>query len=320
MKIIIRNVVWYFYYLYDRIKCQPSKNSARAIDDRLSNQIEIEIAQARPQKVIIFAAYEKERDDDYIEYFISMVEHSLVIIINNTSNHEYGVEKKNRSVIWVNRPNFGRDIAAYKLGIRSVVSAKCKHIKDLSLINDSLYILKSSFFDFFTIEFSEDVLVHSYSSVPRPHARSYLIRLKPKVLDSLGTYLETIPFAKSRYNAIINGEIGMSKNVLLQYKIVLWVYSGVFKSKKFPNKNEEIYIKNFLKDPYELSSSSYTYQPDIIKREVFEKGLAAKEQVFFSVENSDLPQGAKREILKTILTSKRYFGIKNRLKLAIGEI
>ena len=112
----------------------------------------------------------------------------------------------------------------------------------------------------------------------------------------------------------------MSKNVLLQYKIVLWVYSGVFKSRKFPNKNEEIYIKNFLKDPYELSSSSYTYQPDVIKREVFEKGLAAKEQVFFLVENSDLPQGAKREILKTILISKRYFGIKNRLKLAIGEI
>lgn len=348
MKKIIRNIVWHFYYLYDRIKCWPNKNSVEAIDNRLSKQITFEIAQAAPEKIIIFATYEKARTDDYIEYFLSMIESSLVIIINNTSSKAYEVEKQNKSVIWVNRPNFGRDISSYKLGIRSAVRVKNKQIKDLALINDSLYILKSKFFEFFNIEFSEDILAHSYSTVPRPHARSYLIRLKPKVLESLDAYLDSIPFAKSRYNAVINGELGMSKNVLLKYKLGLWAYSGIFKrmysgtevrdldiygsihlSNKFiSNLNEslasdikeEIMLENFLKDPYEISSASSMYQPDVIKREVFEKKLASKEQVFFSIENSDLPSGAKTELLKQILITKRHLSIKNRLKLAIGEI
>lgn len=348
MKKLIRNVAWYFYYLYDRTRCLPKKNSVEAIDNRLSRQITLEIEQAAPEKVIIFATYEKARDDRYIDYFLSMVENSLVIIINNTSNNEYDVEKQNRSVIWVNRPNFGRDISSYKLGIRSVVSSKCKTIKDVSLINDSLYILKSRFFGFFTIDFPEDVFAHSFSTAPRPHARSYIMRLKPKVLKRLDTYLGSIPFAKSRYNAVTNGEIGMSKNVLLKYKIGLWAYSGIFKRLFSPNEvreidvygsnyisnayisepnellvsdiKERLNIENFLTDPYELSSGSIMYSPDVIKREIFEKGLATKAQVFFSVENSDLPEDAQNHILKQILITKRHFGIKNRLKLAIGEI
>jgi hypothetical protein len=348
MKKIIRNIVWYFYYLYDRIKCWPNKSSVEAIDNRLSKQITLEIAQAAPKKIIIFATYEKVRNDPYIEYFLSMIESSLVIIINNTSNKKYEVETQNRSVIWVNRPNFGRDISSYKLGIRSVVRAKSKQIKDLALINDSLYILKSNFFEFFNIEYPEDILAHSYSTEPRPHTRSYLMRLKPKVLESLDAYLDNIPFAKSRYNAVINGELGMSKNVLLKYKIGLWAYSGIFKrissakevrdldlydsnfiSKKYlvhlneslaSDIKEKIGIDNFLKDPYELGSSSRMHEPDVIKREVYEKGLASKAQVFFSIENSDLTECAKSQLLKKILISKRYIGIKNRFKLAIGEI
>lgn len=348
MKKIIRNVLWYFYYIYDRIKCMPIKNSVIEIDNRLSIQLADKINQQKCEKVIVFATYEKEPDDEYLKYFISMVDQSLVIIINNTNKHEYGVKKKNGFVLWVDRPNFGRDISSYKLGIRSVLRAKCNQIKDISLLNDSLYILKSKFFNFFEIEFSEDVLAHSYSTVPRPHARSYLMRLKPKVLESLETYLETIPFGKSRYNAVINGEVGMSKNTLLNYKIGLWAYTAVFKgmysetevqdldvygsnyiSNTFilhPKETlvrdirEKIRIENILKDPYEISSSSLMHHPDVIKREVFEKGLASKERVFFSIENSDLPDGAKIELLKQILISKRHLGIKNRFKLAIGEI
>ena len=348
MKKIIRNIAWYSYYLYDRVKCLPSKNSVKEIDNKLATLLANEIDEKKFEKVIIFATYEKELSDEYIKYFLPMVDHSLTVIINNTIKHEFGVESKDGSVIWVNRPNFGRDIASYKLGVRSVLRSQRNHIKDLTLINDSLYILKSKFFDFFTIEFSDDVLAHSYSTLPRPHARSYLIRLKPKVLDSLDAYLETIPFAKSRYNAVINGEIGMNKNVLLQYKIGLWAYSGIFKeissreesrdldvyssayiSNKYMPKatktlekdiKEKVFIDNFLRDPYELSSTSSMFQPNVIKREVYEKGLASKEKVFSAIENSELPDSAKKELLKQILISKRHFGIKNRLKLAIGEI
>lgn len=348
MKKIIRNIAWYSYYLYDRMKCLPSENSVKEIDNKLSTLLANAIDEKKFEKVIIFATYEKEPSDEYIKYFLSKVDHSLTVIINNTIKHEFGVERKDESVIWVNRPNFGRDIASYKLGIRSVLRSKCHPIKDLSLINDSLYILKSKFFDFFTIEFSDDVLAHSYSTLPRPHARSYLMRVKPKLLDRLDAYLETIPFSKSRYNAVINGEIGMSKNVLLKYKIGLWAYSGIFKdvysgteirdldvyssdyiSNKYMPKvtktlendiKEKIFIGNFLKDPYELSSTSSMFQPNVIKREVYEKGLASKEKVFSAIENSELPDSAKTELLKKILISKRHFGIKNQLKLAIGEI
>jgi hypothetical protein len=58
----------------------------------------------------------------------------------------------------------------------------------------------------------------------------------------------------------------------------------------------------------------------VIKREVYEKGLASKEKVFSVIENSELPDSAKTELLKQILISKRHFGIANRFKLAIGEI
>lgn len=170
MKKIIRHTLWYFYYLYDRIKCKPSKNSVKEIDNRLSIQLADEINQQKCEKFIIFATYEKEPDDEYLKYFISMVDHSLVIIINNTNKNKYDVMKKNGFVVWVDRPNFGRDIASYKLGVRSVLRVKCNQIKDITLLNDSLYILKSKFFNFFKIEFSEDVLAHSYSTVPHPYA------------------------------------------------------------------------------------------------------------------------------------------------------
>jgi hypothetical protein len=304
------------------VKCLPSENSVKEIDNKLSTLLANAIDEKKFEKVIIFATYEKELSDEYIKYFLSMVNHSLTVIINNTIKHEFGVERKDESVIWVNRPNFGRDIASYKLGVRSVLRSNCNHIKDLSLINDSLYILKSKFFDFFTIEFSDDVLAHSYSTLPRPHARSYLMRVKPKLLDRIDAYLETIPFSKSRYNAVINGEVGISKNVLLQYKIVLWAYSGVFKKmfSEVKDIEEKVFIENFLKDPYELSSTSSLFQPNVIKREVYEKGLASKEKVFSVIENSELPDSAKTELLKQILISKRHFGIANRFKLAIGEI
>lgn len=62
------------------------------------------------------------------------------------------------------------------------------------------------------------------------------------------------------------------------------------------------------------------YQLDVIKREIFEKGLETKARVYYSIENSDFPESAKTEVPEQILISKRHFGIINSIKLAIGEI
>jgi len=343
MKKLIRNIIWYCYYVYDSFKCTPHKGKVKRIDNEIAENVSKCIARRKPKKIIIFAAYGKKPDDEYISFFLQGVGHALTIVINNTEENKCGVEYFGESLIWVNRPNFGRDIAAYKLGIHSVVKSELKSIEDLALVNDSSFILKESFFNFFKDNFPEDVLAHSYSQTPFPHVRSYLLRIKQPLLDELNSYLMNFPMTKSRYNAVINGEIGISKAVFMKYKIGLWAYSGIFNGELKNNKINSLdlftsndfsiivnfkndqsisraSIRNFLNDPYQLSRNSFPYIPDVIKREVFEKRLATKEMVYFVIENSELTMSLKRKALTDILISKRHLGIKNILKMRIGEI
>jgi len=321
-----RNILWRCYYVYDLLKCAPHKNKVKITDHEIAEKVSKCVVQRNPEKIIIFAVYEKKLDDEYISFFLKSVGHALTIVINNTDQNKYGVEHFDKSLIWVNRPNFGRDIAAYKLGVHSVVLSDLKSLEDLSLINDSWYILKASLFNFFRDNFPEDVLAHSFSQRPYPHARSYLLRIKQPLLDSLNGFLINFPMAKSRYNAVINGEIGMSKAIFIKYKIGLWAHSGVLTGEL---NNESLvsdavstvaFMRDFLNDPYEISRNSISYVPDLIKKEMFEKALVTKETVCFVIENSQLPKNLKKNALTDILIRKRHFGIKNLLKLAIGEI
>lgn len=348
MKKLMRNIIWYCYYVYDLLRCVTHKGKVRIADLELLTKVSTFVAQRNPKKVIIFAAYEKKPDDPYISFFLEGVGDALTIVINNTDRDKYGVDCLSESLIWVNRPNFGRDIAAYKLGIHSVLLSDLIGIEDVSLVNDSFFILRRSFFNFFRDDFPEEVLAHSYSQTPFPHARSYLLRIKPPLLDKLNSYLMNFPNARSRYNAVINGEVGMSQEVFTKYRIGIWAYSrffnielknnpiqplDIFYSADFSKVenfvadtslsdtlSERLFLRSFLSDPYELARNSFSYIPDLIKREVFDKGLATKDHIYYLIEHSNLPRSVKRQVSSDILVPKRHMGLKTRLKMMIGEI
>lgn len=366
MNTIVKKFLWFCYYVYDLLKCAPKKNTVHEIDAKITQRLSKAISDKNPEQIIIFATYEKNVSDEYISYFLANLKDKFVVIINNTNIGEFGIECEVDNYIWVNRPNFGRDISCYAVGINSVVLAESRNIKDVCLINDSVYILKTSFFDFFNHEFRSDILAHSFSVNPYPHARSYLLRIKISVAVRLYDYLKKLPTAKSRYNAVINGEIGMSKAIFLKHRIGIWSYQRMLEEDNFINDlpvfdvftagiyseeftrnlkslrhlpekfaesfaekfaesfaddaRERFYLKNILNDPYELSHNTPGFRPDIIKREVVEKGLASKQLAYSVVEHSELPGSAKVELLENILIPKRYLGIKTRLKMMIGEI
>ena len=345
-----KSLLWLCYYILDRLRCAPLQKKVGQIDTNIVKELSKIISEKKLRKIIIFSCYEKDITDEYINHFLKNVEDIFVIFINNTEKKEYGLTHVENNFLWIDRPNYARDVGGYKVGISAAVLSKNHILEDISFTNDSVYILRSDFYDFFRKKFSEDIMGHSYSVKPYPHVRSYLFRIKASVAPRLNKYLSTLPLAKSRYNAVKNGEIGMSKKVFLKSKIGLWVYNGTFKDEYSSDKvstldtlqsdmvgnmkfteidkaisiaeeaKPRIYLKNFLSDPYEFTRNSPNYKPHLIKREVFEKGLASKEQVFYSVQNSDLPINAQKQILTNILISKRHIGIKVRIKMAIGEI
>jgi len=319
MKTLLLRLLWFSYFCYDYLSCIPSFKRIRDIDSKLSIKLSNYLrANKTKTNIVIFACYEKDLKDDYINYFISKLKDCQLIIINNSNENKPSISEVGKRVVWINRPNFSRDIGAYRLGISACKRSKLKPSDTITLTNDSFFVLKDSFFDFLVSPLQSEVIGHSFSSSPEPHIRSYCLRFNPKILDKLAIYLARIKPLRSRYSAIIQGEIGMSKNVLLKrdFRIRL-LHSPVESIKKQRINNTS---GDFILDPYEISQTTTTYMPEIIKREVVEKGLAKSKLVASMVSQSSLPNNVKNSILHRMLIDKTKKNLAYRFKRFIGEI
>jgi hypothetical protein len=151
--------------------------------------------------------------------------------------------------------------------------------------------------------------------------------------------LQKIPPTKSRYAAIKMGELGMSKYVFLNHICgVLPIPDGVCEHNSLAYRAEAIkekigsienikniaikklHFHNESLDPYEMKNASTYFIPAIIKREVYEKRLAAREQCLFWIKSSEIPEHMQDEITREILLNTRPRSFLNLLKRKIGEI
>jgi hypothetical protein len=291
------------------------------------------------ESVVILATYNKSPESPYINYLLSKLGGQSIIAINNTNDEHFNTKIIKDNIIWVDRPNYLRDIGAYRLGLKAIcLNQKIKPNK-IILMNDSYYILREEFFDQIAQAFDGDVVAHSFSTKPMPHFRSYFLSIKPVIFAALNEYLNKIPPTKSRYCAIKFGELGMSQNIFLNHVSRILPIGDHFNEKnklayvyhlsklqialsEVPNKIalKRLHYDNESLDPYNLKEASDCFIPAIIKREVYEKGLASMGQCLFWIKLSDIPEHIHQDIIKDILINTRIPSIANRFKRMIGEI
>ncbi|NQY42729.1 MAG: hypothetical protein HRT87_05225 [Legionellales bacterium] len=347
-KKIIRLASWYSYYWFDRICCYPKQHEVLKTDLDIENNLREQLAGAETNiPIILYACFEKEYDDPYLIHFAQNNSKNIIIFINNTNKKKLGVSRISSNHIWVNRQNYMRDIGAYRLGINALYNLAIAKANEVILINDSIYILRKDMYEFFRAMDNSEVLCHSFSTNPHRHVRSYLFRINSNLIEQINIYLDSLPITRSRFAAVIHGEIGMSKHVLLRQEINLWKYrkindlskyipepdiTEILQEEKLQNQISGILTKmlaentnikrtnNTLFDPYEISSTSSGFTPDIIKKEVFDKNLATEDKIIRVIQSSDIPIHIKPNIIRDILILKKHRGIKYRIKKAIGEI
>lgn len=349
MKKIIRNILWRLYYYYDRLKFKKHQAHISNIDSEISLDVSRRISNLGVKRIVLFATYKKNINHDYLKYFFDKIKSAHIIVLNNCERNEYGVEFSNEKLTWVNRPNFGRDIGAYKVGLSCILNARNLKLEDITFLNDSIFLLNDEIFQFFDAEFDADILGHSFSNSPTPHLRSYLFRVKLPLIQPIWDYLNKLPLTRSRYAAVIHGELGLSQNVFLKYDIQLW---KLIASNKNENFDELIYAKDvllenpmlighlnektlrdifnqmaryirmndLLLDPYQLELSSSNFVPDVLKREVFDKNLASATKIKSVVLLSQLPVEVQPKVLEEILLSKFNRTFIYKVKAKIGEI
>lgn len=348
MKNTIKNILWYIYYLWDMVKCLRKRNTTRTIDAQLASEIVEHLKKIGAcDTIIIFACYEKQRNDIYFKHFVEKNTGKVIIFINNTNIERYAVEAIGDGNVWVNRPNFMRDIGAYKVGVTAIHMLQSKALQQVVLINDSVYILRDELYNFLNYNGGTDVLGHSYSTTPYPHVRSYFLVIKSSIVSDLYHYLNRLPVTRSRYAAVIHGEVGMSKWVFLKSSISLLkhyhnyrvekdrsdlkiidivdVFKNTFLTDKllfelYENLKPITRLNNALSDPYRIESTSSSYCPDLIKREVFEKSLATEAKIMNIIQAADLPVDLKNLILRNILIVKKPKNMVTKIKMMIGEI
>ena len=341
MKSIIRELVWKAYYYIDYLKCRPHFSEVMQVDDALCSEMVERLQNINCiGSALIIATHNKLRQSNYINYLISKLNDRPVIVVNNTSTGHYKSEMIGDNVVWVDRPNYLRDIGAYRLAVKAICQLQNEELNRVVLMNDSFYVLREDFFKHISHPFEEDVVSHSFSEYPTPHFRSYWLSLKPKLLPALNEYLQKIPLTRSRYAAIRMGELGMSRCVFLNYVCnVLPIadrvceqnsvaYSNILRLDEarvwsqpcFTTAINKLHYHNESLDPYEMSKASESFVPAIIKREVYEKGLANKVQCLFWIKSSDIPERMHNEIAKEVLINTRPRTFINLFKRNIGEI
>lgn len=342
MKRFIRGLLWKAYYYFDFVNCLPHFSKVRQVDNALSSEIIRKLQHLKfVGSVVVIATYNQSSQSRYINYLISKLNTQLVIVVNNTDSGYYKSEIVRENVIWVDRPNYLRDIGAYRLAVKAICQLQITGLERVILMNDSIYVLREDFFKHILQPFEEDVVSHSFSENPAPHLRSYLLSIRSTLLSSLDEYLQKIPPTKSRYAAINMGELGMSQHVFLNhicrhlplvdnipnhnlhaYGFMVEANDQKIASNKFIRNIaiNKLHYYNESLDPYEMKKASNYFIPAIIKRELYEKGLATREQCLFWIKSSDIPEGMHNEIICNILLNKRQRSFVNLLKRKIGEI
>lgn len=340
MKSIIRELLWKTYYYIDYLKCRPHFSEVMQVDDALCSEMVERLQHINfLGSAVIVATYNKSRWSKYINYLISKLNDRPVIVVNNSSAGCYKLEIIGDDVIWVDRPNYLRDIGAYRLAVKALCQLQNAGLNRIVLMNDSFYVLREDFFTHISQSFEEDVVSHSFSEIPTPHFRSYWLSLKPKLLPALNEYLQKIPLTRSRYAAIKMGELGMSRYVFLNYVCnVLPItdstcdrnsiaYMADVSDKEYVSNQpvktmviKKLHYHNESLDPYEMKKASNFFMPAIIKREVYEKGLASKVNCLFWIKSSDIPEYVHNEIAGEVLINRRPRTLANYIKTKIGEI
>lgn len=340
MKSIIKALLWKLYYYIDYVKCRPHFSKVIKADDALcSEMVEMLESINLSGSVVIIATYNKSSRSSYINYLISKLKYGVVVVVNNSDSQTYNSEIIEENVIWVDRPNYLRDIGAYRLAVKAISQLKNAKLNRIVLMNDSFYVLREDFFKHISQPFEEDVIAHSFSENPTPHFRSYWLSLKPNLISALNGYLQQIPPTTSRYAAIKMGELGMSRYVFLNYVCnVLPIadsacdrnsvaYMADIIDKKYDSNQsvktmaiKKLRYHNESLDPYETAKASDYFIPAIIKREIYEKGLANKVQCLFWINSSDIPDHIHNDIAREVLINKRPRNLANSFKIKIGEI
>lgn len=348
---LIRSTAWWFYYAYDYIRCAPSFKRTNENDQQVVNIINDELGEllTNTDKIIIYATYLKNFKDPYLTQALEKLpQDAIVIFINNGPIVSDKLIKLSERHFWVNRTNVGRDICAYSVGLTAIDSVKENENWDITLINDSVFLLENEAYDFFHGDLSVDVLSHTVSEHPRPHQRSYMLRFNNTVRKDLSKYLATVPRVQSRYSAIHFGELGMSLKVFRRYN------QGTFVSKFASNNFTPLRLtisdaQSFLKmgiaetdqhiiekfitesetwafysalanDVYELQHAPINFKPFILKRELYEKGLVTKATLLKVISASTLSERAKQHVVDSCTVSKRLGTFSERIKKSIGEI
>jgi len=340
MKSLIIELLWKAYYYFDYLNCLPHFSEVRQVDDTLCTEIFNKLHSINfDRSIVILATFNKSNQSQYINYLLSKLKDQPVIVVNNNSFGIYKSEIINENVIWVDRPNYLRDIGAYRLAISAICRFQNTRLGRVILMNDSFYVLREDFFQHISKTFEEDVVSHSFSEKPVPHFRSYWLSLKPTLLPALDRYLQKIPPTKSRYAAIKLGELGMSQYIFSNYICnVFPVIESVCEHNLFAYMAEiikdnissleniktiainKLHYRNESLDPYEMKKASDYFIPSIIKREVYEKGLATREQCLFWIKSSEIPEHMRNEIAREVLINTRQQSLVNIFKRKIGEI
>lgn len=349
MKKIIKHILWRLYYYYDLMKFQKHQAYINNIDSEISLDVSRRISKLDTKRILLFATYKKNINHRYLKYIFDKIKLAHIIVLNNCETNEYGVEFSDEKLTWVNRPNFGRDIGAYKVGLSCILNAKNLKLEDVTFLNDSIFLMNDEIFQFFDTDFDADILGHSFSNSPTPHIRSYLFRVKLPLIQPIWDYLNKLPLTRSRYAAIMHGELGLSQNVLLKYDIKLWKLIPSSKKENFDELKyaidvfkeypvllrsinektsrgvfnqiaQSIKTRDSLLDPYQLELSSSKFVPDVLKREVLDKNLASEAKLNRVVLSSQLPIEVQAKVLAEIFLPKYNQTFIYKVKSKIGEI